>query len=115
VERSDAESLRSLLGTSATDLARLVPAVSERLPEIGAAPALDPAPARFRLFDGVTTFLRRLTAEDVHVLVTRAITSALRRIAAEHPALGEHLAATVRTGTFCSYVLDPRSPIRWDV
>ncbi len=54
-------------------------------------------------------------AERARLNVTRAIAAALRKIASEHPALGEHLAATVRTGTFCSYAPDPRSPVRWDV
>jgi hypothetical protein len=37
----------------------------------------------------------------------------VRKIAAEHPELGEHLPATVRTGTFCAYTPDPRLRIRW--
>ena len=44
-----------------------------------------------------------------------SLVSVLRKIASEHPVLGEHLAATVRTGTFVSYTPDPRSPMRWDI
>jgi hypothetical protein len=47
--------------------------------------------------------------------VTRALTTVLRKIASAHPVLGEHLAATIRTGTFVSYTPDPRSPMRWDI
>ena len=51
--------------------------------------------------------------ERARVNVTRAIATVLRRFAVHHPALAEHLAATIRTGTFCSYMPDPRLPLRW--
>ena len=54
-------------------------------------------------------------AERARVAVRRAVKSALDRITEAHPALGAHLAATVRTGFFCSYVPDPASPVRWIV
>jgi tetratricopeptide (TPR) repeat protein len=54
-------------------------------------------------------------AERARVSVTRAIRSALDRIAAQSPRLGDHLRATIRTGTYCSYVPDPRAPIEWTV
>jgi AAA ATPase domain len=52
-------------------------------------------------------------AERARVNVTRAIKAALERIAEHSPSLGRHLAATVRTGTFCSYQPDPRVPVTW--
>jgi tetratricopeptide (TPR) repeat protein len=54
-------------------------------------------------------------AERARIAVTRAIRSAMGRIARQSPALGAHLEATVRTGTFCSYVPDPRAPMAWRV
>jgi hypothetical protein len=54
-------------------------------------------------------------AERARLNVTRAIAAVVRKVRAEHPALGEHLAATVRTGTFCSYTPDGRSPVRCQV
>lgn len=51
--------------------------------------------------------------ERARVNVTRAISTALARIAEHHPALARHLAATIRTGAFCSYTPDPRLPVRW--
>jgi hypothetical protein len=51
--------------------------------------------------------------ERARVNVTRAISSVLRRIAGHLPDLGKHLAATVKTGAFCSYTPDPRLPSRW--
>jgi hypothetical protein len=35
---------------------------------------------------------------------------AIKQIEATDPALASHLAATIRTGTFCSYIPDPRAP-----
>lgn len=45
--------------------------------------------------------------------VTRAIRYAMETIAGRHPALGDHLERTVRTGTYCAYDPDPRVPITW--
>lgn len=53
------------------------------------------------------------TAERARVNVTRAIGIAMKRIRAHHPELADHLARTLRTGTFCAYAPDPRLPIEW--
>jgi tetratricopeptide (TPR) repeat protein len=42
-------------------------------------------------------------SERARKAVTARVRDALRRIEAEHPALGAHLRASVRTGAFCSY------------
>jgi tetratricopeptide (TPR) repeat protein len=52
-------------------------------------------------------------AERARVNVTRAIRSALERVADHSPDLGRHLATAVRTGNFCSYQPDPRAPVSW--
>jgi hypothetical protein len=54
-------------------------------------------------------------AERARVNVTRAIARAVERIGAVHPALGQHLTATLRTGAFCRYAPDPRLPLRWEL
>lgn len=54
-------------------------------------------------------------AERARVNVSRSISRALDRIRSQHPALGEHFARTIHTGTFCSYAPDPRLPIEWTV
>src|SRR6266850_2219937 len=54
-------------------------------------------------------------AERARVSVTRAIRRVLDRIADRSPALGAHLTATIRTGQYCAYTPDPRSPIRWEL
>jgi tetratricopeptide (TPR) repeat protein len=54
------------------------------------------------------------SAERARVSVTRAIRASMERITEYSPGLGAHLEATIRTGTFCAYVPDPRAPIAWD-
>ncbi len=53
-------------------------------------------------------------SERARVNVTRSIRSALVRIARHSPVLGDHLEATIHTGTFCSYTPDPRTPVKWN-
>jgi tetratricopeptide (TPR) repeat protein len=52
-------------------------------------------------------------SERARAGVTRAIRHAMARIDAEHRPLGEHLERTVRTGTYCVYLPDPRVPADW--
>jgi len=54
-------------------------------------------------------------AERARVNVTKSIKAAQQRIGEHSPALGRHLASTIRTGTFCSYVPDPRVPPAWQL
>jgi hypothetical protein len=57
----DPRRLRSELGTGAASIAELVPEVRELLTDLPAASSLDPAEARFRLFDSVTGALQRMS------------------------------------------------------
>jgi tetratricopeptide (TPR) repeat protein len=52
-------------------------------------------------------------AERARLNATRAIRAAMTNLAREHPALGQHLTATIRTGRYCSYTPDPRTPVSW--
>jgi hypothetical protein len=54
-------------------------------------------------------------SERARAGVTRAIRQAISRIAGHHPQLGEHLSRTIRTGTYCAYMPDTRTPTRWEV
>jgi hypothetical protein len=54
-------------------------------------------------------------AERARLNVTRAIRAAMGQLARANPALGAHLAATVRTGRYCCYTPDPRAPITWEL
>ncbi len=53
--------------------------------------------------------------ERARVSATRAIRQAIAVIAERHPAAGEHLTSTIKTGTFCSYALDAASGIVWTI
>jgi hypothetical protein len=53
-------------------------------------------------------------AERARLNATRAIRAAMANLARANPALGRHLAATIRTGRYCSYTPDPRLPIAWE-
>ena len=53
-------------------------------------------------------------SERARAGVTRAIRQAITRIAEHHPQLGEHLSRTIRTGTYCAYMPDPRAPAGWE-
>ena len=54
-------------------------------------------------------------AERARLNATRAIRTAMANLARANPTLGRHLAATVRTGRYCSYSPDPRVPICWEL
>ncbi len=53
-------------------------------------------------------------AERARVNITRTIKASLRKISEHHPALGQHLSSTIKTGAYCSYTPDPRVPITWE-
>jgi predicted ATPase/tetratricopeptide (TPR) repeat protein len=53
------------------------------------------------------------TVERARSTVTQRVRSTIRRVEAAHPRLGRHLRASIRTGTFCSYV--PEEPVDWDL
>jgi hypothetical protein len=52
-------------------------------------------------------------SERARAGVTRAIRQSIARIGEHLPQLGEHLGRTIRTGTYCAYVPDPRAPAGW--
>jgi hypothetical protein len=52
-------------------------------------------------------------SERARVAVTRAIRQAITRVADHHPQLGTHLNHAIRTGAYCAYAPDPRTPTSW--
>jgi tetratricopeptide (TPR) repeat protein len=54
-------------------------------------------------------------SERARAAVTRAIRQAIGRIAEQLPDLGTHLDTTIRTGTYCAYMPDPRVAAEWDL
>ncbi|WP_244522678.1 transcriptional regulator [Geodermatophilus africanus] len=54
-------------------------------------------------------------SERARAAVTRAVRQAIARIAEHQPRLGGHLGRTIRTGTYCAYLPDPRAQTRWEL
>jgi class 3 adenylate cyclase len=69
VHDRDPKQLLSELGSAAPDIAQVVSEVRERLPGLVPPPPMSPEQARFRLFDGITTFLRNASRAEPLVLV----------------------------------------------
>lgn len=63
------DELSSEMGQGAVDIAQVVPEVAEALPGLPSPPHVEPASARFRLFDSMTSFLRSASRERPLVLV----------------------------------------------
>ncbi|WP_234318249.1 transcriptional regulator [Streptomyces sp. NRRL S-244] len=54
-------------------------------------------------------------SERARAAVTQAVRKAIGRLRDASPALGDHLDRTIRTGTYCAYVPDPRLSSPWSV
>jgi hypothetical protein len=52
--------------------------------------------------------------ERARISISKAVKKTVERVAAHDPALGRHLGATVKTGIFCEYRPDPRTPVWWE-
>jgi DNA-binding CsgD family transcriptional regulator len=69
VQAGDPTSLRHDLGFGAAEIAQLVPAVHDCVPDLPTPPPLEPEAARFRLFDSLAGFLRTAAARRPLLLV----------------------------------------------
>jgi DNA-binding CsgD family transcriptional regulator len=69
VQAADPAALRQEMGAGAADVAELVPAVRERLPDLPAPPPTEPQAARFRLFDSLAGFWRAAAGRRPLLLV----------------------------------------------
>ncbi|KOU24847.1 transcriptional regulator [Streptomyces sp. WM6372] len=54
-------------------------------------------------------------SERARAAVTQAVRKAIGRLREASPALGDHLDRTIRTGTYCVYVPDPRASSPWSI
>ncbi len=54
-------------------------------------------------------------SERARASVTQAVRHAMARIKEMNAELGAHLDRTVRTGTYCAYLPDPRAPTSWKI
>ena len=70
IDTHDDETARRVLGHDESALAEILPNLAQRLPAGALAlPAIDPAQARFRLFDAMAGFWKRAAAEQPLLLV----------------------------------------------
>jgi DNA-binding NarL/FixJ family response regulator len=69
VQTADLAGLRRDMGAGAADIAQLVPAVRDLVPELPAPPPTEPEAARFRLFDSLAGFLRASAARRPLLLI----------------------------------------------
>jgi class 3 adenylate cyclase/tetratricopeptide (TPR) repeat protein len=68
-DHTSPEDLRTRLGRYGGELARLVPELTERVPDLPAPLQSDPETERYRLFDAVAAWLASLTAEHPVLVV----------------------------------------------
>jgi DNA-binding winged helix-turn-helix (wHTH) protein/tetratricopeptide (TPR) repeat protein len=69
VAERDREALAGVMGSRAPVIGQAIPEVREKLPDLDEPPALEPAQARFRLFDSLTAFLKSAAAKRPLVLI----------------------------------------------
>ena len=69
LQTADPVVLRREMGAGAADIAQVVPAVRECLPDLPTPPPVEPEAARFRLFDSLAGFLRAAAARRPLLLV----------------------------------------------
>jgi class 3 adenylate cyclase len=103
IQEAEPAALAAQLGAGAADVAQIVPALRELLPNLSPPPSLDPEDARFRLFDAVTAYLGNASRERPLVVVLEDVQAAdasslllLRFVARELAQLPLVVVATVR-------------------
>ena len=69
INEQDPDQLSSAMGPGAAHIAEMIPSLREKLPDLTDPPALEPEPARFRLFDSVTNFLKNASQTQPLVIV----------------------------------------------
>lgn len=67
-EQLDHDSLAAYLGAGAPEISEIIPSIADLIPGLGSPPVLEPAPARFRLFESITTLLKN-AAESESLLI----------------------------------------------
>jgi len=75
VRSSDTDRLSAEMGTGAAVIAEVVPEVAERFSDLPEPPDLQSGQARFRLFDSLTAFLKRMAGARPSVLILEDLKS----------------------------------------
>ncbi len=107
------EMLRAALGSGAPDIAHVIPAVRERLPDVPLPPALESAEARFRFFDSMSSFLRNAGHQRLLVLILDDLHEADRAslLLLEFLARDLRDARILVVGTYRDIALDRQHPL----
>jgi tetratricopeptide (TPR) repeat protein len=113
VQERPAEALRSELGEAAPEVARLVSEIRLKFPDIPEPVSVDPEEERFRLFQGVTSFLRSAASSSPILLVLDSLQWADRSSLLLLRHLSRRLEGTriVIAGTYREEELDTRHPL----
>ena len=61
VQQQPPEQLQAEMGPGAADIAEIAPEIRDKLTDLEPPPSLEPEQARFRLFDSITTFLKKVS------------------------------------------------------
>ncbi len=69
VQQASAEQITAEMGPGAANIAEIVTEIRGKLPDLGTPPVLEQEPARFRLFDSITTFLKNAAQRQPLMLV----------------------------------------------
>ena len=69
VQQASTEQLAAELGPGAAHISEIIPELRGKLPDLETPRALEPGPARFRLFDSITTFLKNAAQSQPLMLV----------------------------------------------
>jgi DNA-binding CsgD family transcriptional regulator len=105
--------MRAEMGAGAADIAEVVPQVRERLPGLSPSPVVEPAQARFRFFDSMTSFLRNVALKQPLVLVLDDVhcadTPSLLLLQFVVGGIGEH--PIVIVGTYRDTEVQPSDPL----
>jgi class 3 adenylate cyclase len=113
IQDKPAEALRSELGDAAPDVARLVSEIRLKFPDIPEPVSVDPEEERFRLFQGVTSFLRSAASSSPILLVLDSLQWADRSSLLLLRHLSRRLEGTriVIAATYREEELDTRHPL----
>jgi DNA-binding winged helix-turn-helix (wHTH) protein/tetratricopeptide (TPR) repeat protein len=69
VRTREPAALQAVMGSGAADIAAVVPAVQQQLPDVSPTPALESKQAQFRFFDSFTTFFKTVATEQPLLLM----------------------------------------------
>ena len=97
VQQRDPETLREQMGVGASDIARVVPELQARLPDVHISAGSDSDQARFHFFDSLTTFLKNAAQAQPMLLVL----DDLHWADAPSLLLLQFLARTIQTTPLC--------------